>query len=100
MIKAELIDILTKKQPNLERKDVVLAVDCIIESISQALMRNDRVEIRGFGSFTLHYRPSCIGRNPLSGTKLNLPARYLPHFKPGKTLRQRIDLSKETCRIK
>ncbi len=100
MIKHQLIDRLIKKQPNMEPKDVVLAADCIIESIIQALMKNDRVEIRGFGSFSLHYHPPCIGRNPLSGTKLNLPARYLPYFKPGKALRQAVDLSKETCRIK
>jgi integration host factor subunit beta len=57
MIKHELIDILIKKKPNMEPKDVVLAVDCIIESIIKALIRNDRVEIRGFGSFSLHYHP-------------------------------------------
>jgi integration host factor subunit beta len=100
MTKAELIDLLIKKQPHLERKEVELAVGCMIEHISEALMANDRIEIRGFGSFSLHYRPPVTGRNPRSGAALNLPARYLPYFKPSKELRQRVDLLRATYRIK
>ena len=100
MTKSELIDLLTKKRPHLERKEVELAVGCMIERMSEALMANDRIEIRGFGSFSLHYHPPFIGRDPRSGVKLNLPARYSPYFKPGKELRQRVDLLRATCQIK
>jgi integration host factor subunit beta len=100
MIKSELIDALANKQPNLERKDVELAVACMLEQMSKALTANDRIEIRGFGSFSLHYRPSYTGRDPRSGAELNLPAKYSPHFKPGKELRQRVDMLKTACRIK
>lgn len=99
MIKSELIDALAKKQPNLERKDVELAVTCILEQMSKALTTNDRIEIRGFGSFSLRYRPPYTGRDPRSGAELTLPARYLPHFKPGKELRQRVDISKAACNL-
>jgi integration host factor subunit beta len=100
MVKSELIDVLAQKRPHLERKDVELAVGCMIEQMSKALMANDRIEIRGFGSFSLHYRPPVTGRDPRSGAALHLPARYSPHFKPGKELRQRVDLLKAEGRIK
>jgi integration host factor subunit beta len=100
MTKSELIDSLTKKQPHLERKDVELAVSCMIEHMSKTLMANDRIEIRGFGSFSLHYHPPLTGRDPRTGDQLNLPAKYLPYFKPGRELRQRVDLLRTTCRIK
>jgi len=100
MIKSELIDALAKKQPHLQRKDVELAVACMLEQMSKALTTNDRIEIRGFGSFSLHYRPPYTGRDPRSGAELNLPAKYFPYFKPGKALRQRVDLLRATCQIK
>ncbi|MCK9395040.1 MAG: integration host factor subunit beta [Methylobacter sp.] len=100
MTKSKLIDILTKKRPHWERKDVELAVGCMIEHMSETLMANDRIEIRGFGSFSLHYHPPFTGRNPRSGAELNVPARYSPYFKPGKELRQRIDSLRTTYRIK
>lgn len=100
MTKSELINLLAKKQSHLERKDVQLAVSCIIEHMSKALAANDRVEIRGFGSFCLHYRPAFTARDPRSGEKLNLPARYSPYFKPAQDLRRRVNLSKATYRIK
>ena len=100
MIKSELIDALAKKQPHLERKDVELAVGCMIEHMSETLMANDRIEIRGFGSFSLHYRPPYTGRDPRSGAELNVPAKYFTYFKPGKALRQRVDLLKTACQIK
>lgn len=100
MIKSELIDALAKKQPHLQRKDVELAVSCLIEQMSKALMAKDRIEIRDFGSFSLHYRPPYTGRNPRSGAELNHPGRYSPYFKPGKELRQRVDLLRGTCQIK
>lgn len=91
MKKSELIDELAKNQPHLQRKNVELAVACMLEQMSKALMANDRIEIRGFGSFSLHYRPPYTGRNPRSGAELNYPAKYSAHFKPGKKLRQRVD---------
>lgn len=100
MTKSELINLLAKKQSHLERKDVELAVNCIIEHMSEALMANNKIEIRGFGSFCLHYRPPFTARDPRSGEKLNMPARYSPYFKPAQNLRQRVNLSRATCRIK
>ncbi|HEY8218907.1 MAG TPA: integration host factor subunit beta [Methylobacter sp.] len=100
MTKSELIDNLAKKQPHLERKDVELAVSCMIEHMSKALMAKGRIEIRGFGSFSLHYHPPLTGRDPRTGADLSLPARYLPYFKPGRELRQRVDSLRTTHRIK
>ncbi|MDP1665994.1 MAG: integration host factor subunit beta [Methylobacter sp.] len=100
MTKSELIDLLAKKWPHLERKAVELAVGCMIEQMSKALTANDRIEIRGFGSFSLHYHPPFTGRNPRTGAELKLPARYSPYFKPGRELRQRVDLLRTSCEIK
>lgn len=72
-------------------RDVELAVKGIIEHMSQALASGERIEIRGFGSFSLHYRPPRIGRNPKTGESVALPGKYVPHFKPGKELRDRVD---------
>jgi integration host factor subunit beta len=85
---------------NLTQKDVDLAVDYIIEQMCQALVANDRIEIRGFGAFSLHYHPARLGRNPKTGQPLNLTAKHLLHFKPGKELRDRVDKSRLTCQIK
>ena len=99
MTKSELIEALAKKQPHLALKDVDLAVDCIIEHMCQAVIVNDRIEVRGFGTFSLHYHPARIGRNPKTGESLNLSAKHLLHFKPGKELRDRVDKSRVTCKI-
>lgn len=99
MNKSELIKTLARKQAYLELKDVDRAVDCIIEHMCQALIANDRIEVRGFGSFSLHYHPARVGRNPKTGKPLKLSANYLLHFKPGKELRQRVDESRLACRI-
>jgi integration host factor subunit beta len=66
-------------------------VKVILDALTDALARGDRIEIRGFGSFTLNYRPPRLGRNPKSGEKVQVPAKYVPHFKPGKELRERVD---------
>ncbi len=100
MTKSKLIDLLAKKRPHLERKAVELAVGCILEQMSKALMANDRIEIRGFGSFSLRYHPPFTGRNPRTGAELKFPARYSTYFKPGRELRQRVDLLKSNCVIK
>jgi len=99
MTKSELIEALAKKQPHLALKDVDLAVDCIIEHMCQAVIVNDRIEVRGFGTFSLHYHPARVGRNPKTGESLNLSAKHLLHFKPGKELRDRVDKSRVTCKI-
>ena len=99
MVKSELIEALAKKQPHLTLKDVNLAVDCIIEHMCQALVVNDRIEVRGFGAFSLHYHPARVGRNPKTSEPLNLSANYLLHFKPGKELRRRVDESRLACQI-
>ncbi|HHZ88042.1 MAG TPA: integration host factor subunit beta [Chromatiaceae bacterium] len=93
MTKSELIERLTKKQGHLAYKDVELAVKCLLEQMSQTLSSGDRIEIRGFGSFSLHYRPPRIGRNPKTGSSVALSGKYVPHFKPGKDLRERVDAS-------
>lgn len=91
MTKSELIEILARKQSHLAAKDVELAVKSILEQMSSALANGRRIEIRGFGSFSLHYRPPRMGRNPKTGEAVALPGKYVPHFKPGKDLRERVN---------
>lgn len=91
MTKSELIETLAKHQPHLPIKDVELAVKCILEKMNLALSSGDRIEIRGFGSFSLHVRPPRVGRNPKTGESVQLSKKYVPHFKPGKELRDRVD---------
>ena len=93
MTKSELIEVLAKRQAQLAYKDVELAVKTVLEHMAQTLSSGERIEIRGFGSFSLHYRPPRVGRNPKSGEPVSLPAKYVPHFKPGKQLRERVDHS-------
>ena len=93
MTKSELIEILASKNTHLNYKDVELAVKSLLEQMSQALATGQRIEIRGFGSFSLHYRPPRIGRNPKTGDSVALAAKYVPHFKPGKELRERVNSS-------
>ena len=94
MTKSELIEVLARHQSQLAYKDVELAVKTIIEHMSGTLSGGERIEIRGFGSFSLHYRPPRVGRNPKSGEPVSLPAKYVPHFKPGKQMRERVDNSR------
>lgn len=89
--KSELIERLAQKQTQLAYKDVELAVKTMLEHMAQTLASGERIEIRGFGSFSLHYRPARVGRNPKTGEPVSLPAKYVPHFKPGKELRERAD---------
>ncbi len=91
MTKSELIDILSRKQQQLPYKDVELAVKTVLETMANSLAGGDRIEIRGFGSFSLHYRPPRMGRNPKTGEAVALSAKYVPHFKPGKELRDRVN---------
>jgi integration host factor subunit beta len=89
MTKSELIDVLAAEQDQLAYKDVEEAVRKIIDRMSAALATGERIEIRGFGSFSLHYRPPRIGRNPKTGDPVALAGKHVPHFKPGKDLRDR-----------
>lgn len=91
MTKSELIEALTRDQPHLAHRDVELAVKGLIDRMSGALAEGRRIEVRGFGSFSLHYRPPRIGRNPKTGESVALPGKYVPHFKPGKKLRERVN---------
>ena len=91
MTKSELIEALASRQRHLAPKDVELAVKSIVEEMSEALSQKDRIEIRGFGSFSLHFRPPRVGRNPKTGESVPLEGKYVPHFKPGKELRERVN---------
>jgi integration host factor subunit beta len=93
MTKSELVEILATKNSHLNHKDVELAVKSLLDQMSHALASGQRIEIRGFGSFSLHYRPPRIGRNPKTGESVALAAKYVPHFKPGKELRERVNNS-------
>lgn len=92
MTKSELIEILSARHSQLAPKDAELAVKTMLDAMSQTLAQGDRIEIRGFGSFGLNYRPPRTGRNPKTGEKVQVPKKYVPHFKAGKELRERVDL--------
>ena len=91
MTKSELIEKLSLRQTQLTYKDVEFAIKTITEQMAQTLASGDRIEIRGFGSFSLHYRPARVGRNPKTGAAVRLSGKYVPHFKPGKELRERVN---------
>jgi integration host factor subunit beta len=99
MTKSELIEILAQKQLQLAYKDVELAVKTMIDHMGTTLANGERIEIRGFGSFSLHYRPPRVGRNPKTGDSVELAAKYVPHFKPGKEMRERVNESMEKVGI-
>ena len=92
MTKSELIDKIAAVQGQLSARDIELAVKMILDYMAEALAEGERIEIRGFGSFSLHYRSPRLGRNPKSGEKVELVGKYVPHFKPGKELRDRVNL--------
>ena len=91
MTRSEIIEALAARFPQLTLQDVDIAVRELIEAISAALVAGQRIEIRGFGSFSLSYRPARQGRNPKTGEVIAVPGKYVPHFKPGKELRLQID---------
>ncbi len=95
LTRSELIERLSDRNPRLPPRDADEAVKCMLESMTLALAEGGRVEIRGFGSFSLNYRPPRVGRNPKSGERVHVPAKYVPHFKAGKELRTRVDHSGE-----
>jgi integration host factor subunit beta len=91
MTKSELIARLAERNPRLVARDADEAVNTMLDAMTDALAGGHRIEIRGFGSFALNYRPPRIGRNPKSGDRVQVPAKYVPHFKAGKELRERVD---------
>ena len=89
--KSELIEALAADQKHPAHADVEMAVKTLLEQMSHALASGERIEIRGFGSFSLHFRPPRMGRNPKTGEPVALPGKHVPHFKPGKELRERVN---------
>ena len=95
MTKSELIERIVTHQGLLSSKDVELAIKTMLEQMSQCLATGDRIEIRGFGSFSLHYRAPRVGRNPKTGQSVRLDGKFVPDFKPGKELRDRVNEDEE-----
>ncbi|MFK7161122.1 integration host factor subunit beta [Marinospirillum sp. MEB164] len=91
MTKSELIEQIAMKKTNLSMKQVELGVKLILDHITDHLATGGRVEIRGFGSFSLHFREPRRGRNPKTGETVELEGKYVPHFKPGKELRDQVN---------
>lgn len=92
MNRSDLIIALANRFPQLVMKDIDISVKEILDKIGETLVDGHRVEIRGFGTFSLNYRPPRIGRNPKTGVQVAVPAKYIPHFKAGKDLRERVDI--------
>jgi integration host factor subunit beta len=93
MTRSELIELIASQQSQLSTKDVELAVKLMIDHMAETLSSGERIEIRGFGSFSLHYREPRQGRNPKTGDSVELEGKHVPHFKPGKELRERVNRS-------
>ena len=100
LTKSELIERIAEAQSQLSSKDVELAVKTLLEEMSDELAQGGRIEIRGFGSFSLHFRAPRMGRNPKTGDSVELQGKYVPHFKPGKELRERVNISLQEERAK
>lgn len=99
MTKSELIDLLASNHPELTIEHLEHAVKAMLEYMSEALSKGERIEIRGFGSFSLHFRPPRKGRNPKTGEQVSLKSKYVPHFKPGKQMRDRVNESRAAFTI-
>lgn len=95
LIKSQLIAEISKKLSHLPEKDIALSIAGIIEQMSDVLSDGGRIEIRGFGSFCLHYRPPRKAHNPKTGEKLITEPKYAVHFKPGKELREKVNASRD-----
>ena len=89
--KSELIESISNRQRHLGMKDIELSVKSLLDCIVLSLSQGNRVEVRGFGSFSLHHRKPRIGRNPKTGVSVSLLSKYTPHFKPGRELRERVN---------
>ncbi len=91
MTRSDLVDALAARFPQLPHRDAEMVAKTILDSMAEALARGHRIEIRGFGSFAISHRPARIGRNPRSGESVEIPEKRVPHFKPGKALREAVD---------
>lgn len=99
MTKSELVQALSEKFPELEKRDVELAVNCMLRQMTDTLAQGEQIEIRGFGGFSLHHRTPRTARNPKTGEAINLPAKMAIRFKPGKEMRDRVNAGHNKCRI-
>jgi len=91
MTRSDLVALLADRFPQLTQRDTEFAVKTILDAMSDALAKGHRIEIRGFGSFQVNRRPPRMGRNPRSGEQVLIPEKLVPHFKPGKALREAVD---------
>lgn len=97
MIKSELIQKITERNPHLYQRDIENVVGAILDTVSGALARGDRVELRGFGAFSVKHRPARVGRNPRTGDQVSVDAKAVPFFKTGKEMRQRLNPDDENA---
>ena len=97
MTRSDLVEALAARFPQLGQRDAELAVKAILEAMADALVKGQRIEIRGFGSFSVNHRPPRIGRNPRSGESVAIPEKRVPHFKPGKALREAVDAAMDAA---
>ena len=97
MTKRDLIDEVNKRFPHLSRRDSEVIINAIFDSMVDALAQGDRIEIRGFGSFNLHFRPPRRAHNPKTGEKLITQPKYAAHFKPGKEMREKVNANKQVA---
>ena len=91
MTRSDLVEALAERFAQLTQRDAEQAVKTILDALGDAMARGQRVEIRGFGSFAINRRPPRMGRNPRSGESVAIPEKRVPHFKPGKALREAVD---------
>lgn len=91
MIKSELVQAISQQNPHLYQRDVENIINAILEAVGDALARGDRVELRGFGAFSVKNRPARVGRNPRTGTKVEVTEKHVPFFKTGKEMRERLN---------
>jgi len=99
MVKSELIRALNEKLPDRQLDDVELAVNCLLKHMADALVKGERIEVRGFGGFDLRHRAPRIGRNPKTGEAVKIPAKVVVRFKPGKDMRDQVNASRDQCEI-
>lgn len=99
MVRSELVQVLCDKLPELMPRDVELAVNCMLDQMSDALINAERIEVRSFGSFDLRQQPAHIARNPKTGESVSIPTKVKLHFKPGKEMRDRMNGSRNKCQI-
>lgn len=95
MTKSELIAALAASHKQLAASDIDLAVKTVLDTMVESLAKGQRIEIRGFGSFSLSQRAPRVGRNPKTGEQVSVPGKRVPHFKAGKELRERVDNGQE-----